>query len=85
MLCMQTKHHAHYTSHPQTHFLLSMYDGKEISICMFLSLLTNCKLQIFSLLLNKIYLLWLVVKILFFLLYFIATFFSTDSKTYFGE
>lgn len=33
----------------QTHFLLRMYDGEEISTCMFLPLLINCKLQISSL------------------------------------
>lgn len=32
----------------QTHFLLHMYDGEEISMWMFFPLLINCKWQIFS-------------------------------------
>lgn len=38
---------------PQTHFLLRMYDGEEISICMLFSLLINYKLQIFSLIFKQ--------------------------------
>lgn len=34
---------------PQPHFLLCIYGGEEISICMFFPLLINYKVQIFSL------------------------------------
>lgn len=32
---------------PQPHFLLCIYGGEEISICMFFPLLINYKVQIF--------------------------------------
>lgn len=55
-------------------FLLHVCAGEEIPTCMFDCFLINCKLH-FHYFLNEIYLLWLAVKILFFLLSFIATFF----------
>lgn len=73
--CYACKHNACCTSHLE--FISSavcMMVKKYQYVCSYLSWsIVNCKS--FHSFLNEIYLLWLVVKILFFLLYFIATFF----------
>lgn len=73
--CYACKHNARCTSRLKLiSSAVCMMVKKYQYVCSYLSWsIVNCKS--FHSFLNEIYLLWLVVKILFFLLYFIATFF----------